>query len=561
MCAWDKRAEAGDSLPESVRPGSDARLLIPALGAWAAALLAGQVLPTGAESSAPATGSGISGSGLPAIPVPIRVLCVCTVVCAALLVLFLGCVGCVVGGLAGRSRCRSSWMTVRDPDQVRTTGLTRTRGQTRPRCVISTRGRRRAHSFCLTAIVTIAAGLTVLVVSCSQWLCLLHDPLVRARQEGVRVMVVLHVDSPVLVSSRRGSDCQYQATSQAVSAAGIALPSHASVWVWGSGPACAVAKGEEVWMAGRAARPRYGQADAWLTVPAAARVRRLRAASRFDSAVSGLWGAFLKTCRRLPLQARLLVPGMTIGVLGSQAVIGGQAAATQEEQTQADRLKNMFRQIGIVHLLAVSGGHFALVGGWTRRRLGVLGLPSWVVGPGVASADLLLASLLFPSDSVSRAVAMALIGCLALSVGRPRQAVSALSLTVLVLLIIRPRLASSMGFALSCSAVLGILLLAGPLRRALGRVRIPAVIADPLAATLAAQLFTLPVQMIMGPVPDWRVIPANLLTTPFVSLATILGLLSLLLCGPLPGAGLFLARAASIPTGVIVLIASWLEGL
>ncbi len=550
MCASDKRAErrllkkgdmrpeAEDSLPEPVRPGSDARLLVPALGAWEAALLAGQVLSTGAGASASATGSGLSGFRVLQIPVRVRIVFVCAIVCAvaciALAALFRGCDGCFVGGLAGRSR---------------------------PHRVISPRGRYRARSFCLTGIVTIAAVLAVLIVSCAQRLCLLHDPLVRARHEGVRAVAVLHVDSPVLVSSRRGSDCQYQATSLAVSAAGITLPSHSSVWVWGSGQACAVTKGEEIRMAGKAARPRYGQADVWLTVPAAARVRRLHAASRFDSAVSGLWAAFLKTCRRLPLQGRLLVPGMTIGVLGSQAVIGGQAAATQEEQTQADRLKNMFRQIGIVHLLAVSGGHFALVGGWTRRRLGILGLPSWAVGLGVAAADLLLASLLFPSDSVSRAVVMALISCLALSAGRPRQAVSALSLTVLVLLILRPRLASSMGFALSCSAVLGILLLAGPLRRALGRARIPAAVADPLAATLAAQLFTLPVQMLMGPVPDWRVIPANLLTTPFVSLATILGLLSLLLCGPLPGAGLFLARAASIPTGIIVLIASWLEGI
>lgn len=517
MSAWDERADSGQDQEGAVRPDTDARLLVPAVGAWAAALLAGQVLPVERQVSGPTVvahhGSG-SGPGPGSSPFLVLIVCV-------LMVLALVPIACGVIALV----------------------------------------RRRARPFFLTCLVTAAAVLAVLTVSCAQRLCLLHDPIVRARDGGVRTTVVLHVGSPVLASSRHGSDCQYQAVSRTVILSGVVIPSHASVWVWGSGPSCAVTKGEEVRLEGKTASPRYGQADVWLTVPAAAGVRRIRAASRFDLTVSGLWAAFLESCRGLPLQGRLLVPGMTIGVLGSQAVIGGQVAADGEEQDQADRLTSMFKTIGIVHLLAVSGGHFALVGGWVRRRLGLAGLPTWIIALGVAGADLLLASLLFPADSVSRAVAMALIGCLALAVGRPGQALSALCLTVLGLLILRPRLASSMGFALSCSAVLGILLLAGPLGHLLGRARIPRVVAGPLAATLAAQLFTLPLQMLMGPVPDWRVVPANLLTTPFVSLATILGLLSLLLCGPLPAVGAFLARAASLPTGVIVLIASWLEGL
>ncbi len=500
---------------ESPLPGADARLLLPALCAWAAALAAGS-----REYSAALVG-----------------------------VLMLVSVG---AGLVCRTQVFRHADAVCRPSNQHKLSHTPER-------------RRIAVWLGRTGCVALAASLAVLVSSTARQTLLCHDPLLRARQTKEYVTVVVHADSPPLASVRRGSDCQYEASALAVRRAGIAMASRASVWVFASGRACAVGKGGLVRMRAQAGPAGYGQADVWLTTAASAGAWILPGKAgpfaALDSQVTRLWSAFFMHCRALPLQGRLLVPGMTIGVLGSQAFVGGRLQATSGEQDQADRLKKLFKSIGIVHLLAVSGGHFALIGGWVRRRLGCAGVPVWLRGTGVAIADLLLSALLFPADSVTRAVVMALISCLALGLGRPAQSLSALCLTVLLLLIARPALARSLGFALSCAAVLGILLLAAPLTRLLGRLRMPQAIASPLAMTLAAQLFTLPLQMLMGPVPDWRSIPANLLTTPFVDAATFLGLLSLVTCRPMPAVGQALARAASVPTGVIVLIATWLEGL
>lgn len=436
--------------------------------------------------------------------------------------------------------------------------------------------RRKGRAVFLQSTVVLAAVLAVLVSCEARAVLLVHDPLSpqampaapglqglqrQPGQQSEPIEAILRVSSPPIASSRRGSECRYEADALALRSDGVARASAAHVWVWGSGAGCSAGRGERIRVRGSVSPPRYGQADGWLTVRKDSQVALIRPAGRSEAIVSSLWSAFFRQCRKLPAQARLLVPGMTIGVLGSQAVVSGQILSEETEQQQAKQLTEMFRTVGIVHLLAVSGGHFAIVGGAVRRRLGLLGAPAWLVGLALGGAYWALTAILFPADSVTRAVVMALLAALATGIGRPSQSLAALSLTVLILLIARPSLAQSLGFALSCAAVCGILLFASPLADLFGRWHVPRSIAVPLSATLCAQAFTLPLQMLMGPVPDWRSVPANLLTSPFVDAATILGLLSLATCRWLPPVGLALARAASVPTGIIVLLADWLVGL
>lgn len=199
----------------------------------------------------------------------------------------------------------------------------------------------------------------------------------------------------------------------------------------------------------------------------------------------------------------------------------------------------------------VEEGHFALVGGWVRRRLGIAGFPSWLCAAGTVCADLLLAAILFPSDSVTRAVMMALITCLSIGYGRPSQALSSLCTTILLLLIVHPKLALSIGFGLSCAAVLGIVTCADPLTRLLCRLRPPYSLASALAATLCAQLM-------MGPLADARSIPINMVAPPFIDVATLLGLISLVLSTIAPHVSFACAYGASCITGVFVLVCSWM---
>ena len=55
-----------------------------------------------------------------------------------------------------------------------------------------------------------------------------------------------------------------------------------------------------------------------------------------------------------------------MGVLG-QDYIGGETGPMPVNSTYAQTLENQFRQSGIMHLMAVSGGHFVLVAGLVRR--------------------------------------------------------------------------------------------------------------------------------------------------------------------------------------------------
>ena len=61
---------------------------------------------------------------------------------------------------------------------------------------------------------------------------------------------------------------------------------------------------------------------------------------------------------------RVLVPGLTMGVLGPGLIFGGETGPMPVNSTYAQTLENQFRQSGIMHLMAVSGGHFVLVAGW-----------------------------------------------------------------------------------------------------------------------------------------------------------------------------------------------------
>ena len=112
---------------------------------------------------------------------------------------------------------------------------------------------------------------------------------------------------------------------------------------------------------------------------------------------------------------------------------------------------------------------------------------------------------------------------------------------------------------MSSAAVLGIVLFAGRLAGAFERA-MPHGIAEMMAMTVAAQLFTLPIQVLMEPELPLLSVPANLLVSPFVGLATMAGLMALACAWCEPWlAGVF-AWISSWGTLVMERVASWLGG-
>lgn len=213
-----------------------------------------------------------------------------------------------------------------------------------------------------------------------------------------------------------------------------------------------------------------------------------------------------------------LLSGMTLGM----------------DQGLSEQASAAMQYSGLTHLTAVSGANCALllglfwwIGGWLR-------LPPRP--RAVLSAVVLLAFVIVvgPEPSVLRAATMAALALVAGLVGGRKAAAHLLQVAVVVLLLVDPWLAFSVGFMLSIAACGGLILL---LER------------GPLAATVAAQVATLPILLAIGASVGLQSVLANVLVTPLVAVIPVLGLMSLVVA-PLAGAGRGLC-------GLVLRIADW----
>lgn len=213
-----------------------------------------------------------------------------------------------------------------------------------------------------------------------------------------------------------------------------------------------------------------------------------------------------------------LLSGMTLGM----------------DQGLSEQARAAMQYSGLTHLTAVSGANCALllgliwwVGGWLRLPR----LPRAVV-----SAVGLLAFVIVvgPEPSVLRAASMAGLALAAGLVGGRKAAAHLLQVAVVLLLLVDPWLAFSVGFMLSIAACGGLILL---LER------------GPLAATVAAQIATLPILLAIGASVGMQSVLANVLVTPLVAVIPVLGLTSLVFA-PAAGVGRWLC-------GLVLHVAEW----
>lgn len=280
------------------------------------------------------------------------------------------------------------------------------------------------------------------------------------------------------------------------------------------------------------------QARAWADVPLGSRVRtsaRLAEPDAGDAAwlvlragrppdvvaepqppwnvVGALRTGLREACSVLPGDARFLVPALVVG----------------DTSEFPDDLRERFVTTGLTHLTAVSGANLTLMLGFLRVLavwLGVRGQAIRVVMLGGVAGFVLLC---LGEPSVLRAAAMGLVGLAALGHGGARgSGVRALAVAVLVVVLVEPPMARSIGFALSVTATAGLLLWARPFAAAMAR-WLPRWVADALAVPLAAQLATEPIVVGLSGQVSLVAVLANLMAGPFVGPATVLGLVATLL--------------------------------
>ena len=286
--------------------------------------------------------------------------------------------------------------------------------------------------------------------------------------------------------------------------------------------------GSDVVVSGTAQPARTGE-RAVLVVSAERGVRVERAPPGILRTGALLRDGFVALTAGLPAPGGSLLPGLAVG----------------DTSAVGEDLDRAMKETSLSHLTAVSGANCAVVVGLAFAAASACRAPRWsrLVVAGATLAGFVV--IVTPEPSVLRAAAMAAIALLALAWDRRNSGLVVLSLAVVVLLVVDPWLATSLGFALSASATAALLVLARPLAAGLAR-WMPRPFALGLSVPLAAQLVCGPLLVLIDPaVPIYGVF-ANLIAGPAAPVATVGGLAACLSAG-VPFVGVTLAWIAWLP--------------
>jgi len=263
---------------------------------------------------------------------------------------------------------------------------------------------------------------------------------------------------------------------------------------------------------------------------------------QFLPAIQSIRTAFAKANLGVSADAQALVAGLSIG----------------DDSKLAEPTALAMQTVGLSHLTAVSGANCAIVIALVYVALKRLTL-SRKIRAALASVALVFYVLLVgPEPSVLRAATMALVVLWSVAVGRQNSALSALGACVLILLVADPKLSSSLGFALSVSATVGILVLAPKVSDYLAK-KLPPWIAIPIAVSFSAQIACWPVLLIIQEGVSTYSLIANLLVEPLVAPITILGLLACLLSIPLQLFAQIICWLASCFSWLIAAVANFFD--
>jgi competence protein ComEC len=239
-------------------------------------------------------------------------------------------------------------------------------------------------------------------------------------------------------------------------------------------------------------------------------------------------------------QSRLL--GVPEGPLVSAMVLGSKAVDLPYD------IRDLFVKAGLAHALAASGFQTSLILGvvlqLTRRTnkatqitLGSLGLITFLFLSGFQPA-------------VLRAVIMGFAALLGLALERNVKQLGSLLIAATLLLLFNPLWIWDLGFQLSFLATLGLVVTASPITQRLDW--LPPAIASLISVPLAATIWTLPRLLEFSSVIPVYSVPLNILTTPFISIISIGGMISGLVSLISPDLGGTLASFLYYPTHLLI---------
>ncbi len=182
------------------------------------------------------------------------------------------------------------------------------------------------------------------------------------------------------------------------------------------------------------------------------------------------------------------------------------------------------RDAGLTHLVAVSGSNVALVLVGVLVMTRATRLRFWPAQIVIVTALAWFALLTRFEPSVLRATVMAVMVLAARWRGVASDPVHALSSTVLLLLLVDPRIGQSLGLLLSVAATVGVLVVGPAARRRLPER--PAMFFDLVAITIGAQVAVLPVLLSTGEEVGLAAVPANMVAVPLAAVASTIALIA-----------------------------------
>ncbi|MBS4727169.1 ComEC/Rec2 family competence protein [Mycobacterium sp. SM1] len=292
----------------------------------------------------------------------------------------------------------------------------------------------------------------------------------------------------------------------------------------------------------RITRPtRHDLTIAVLNATGEPRFGRAGPVSRAAHAVRGRFAAAARDA--LPADRAALLPAL---VLGDTSTV---SAATRRE----------FRTAGLTHLTAVSGANVTIVCGAALFSARLLGPRAAV---GLAAAALMgFVIVVQPTASVLRAAVMGAIALLGVVSSRRRQAVPALSATVLALLAVAPQLAVDVGFALSVVATAALVVIAPIWSRGMVARGWPKPLADAWGIAWAAQVVTAPLIAGISGRLSLVAAAANLVTAAVIAPITVLGSAAAALCAWWPAGAQLLIRFTGPELWWVLHVAHWSAGV
>jgi competence protein ComEC len=213
---------------------------------------------------------------------------------------------------------------------------------------------------------------------------------------------------------------------------------------------------------------------------------------------------------------------------------------------------------GTTHLTAVSGMHVATVVGGVLAACGLLRAGARTRRVAVAVVVCWFAYLTRFQPSVLRAGTVAAVVLLAAGRGVLRDGRHALAGAVVLLVLVDPLLAGSLGLLLSATAAAGVLVVAPRVRERL--TRLPRRVADVLAVTIGAQVAVVPLLLAsFGEVPLASV-PANLVAVPLAVVAAVVAFPATVVAAVHVPSGAVLFAVAGVPARGILAVANATAG-